>query len=446
MKASVAFSDEELKQFEQPVVIHWFRRDLRLKDNISLQNALNSGFRVLPIFIFDTNILKCLEKEDKRISFIYQALENLNIELEGFNSRLSIFLGTPATVFDELAETIPVYAVYTNNDYEPYAIERDETVGRLLKLRGIGFHSFKDQVSFEKDEVVKDNGRPYTVFTPYSRKWNYQLSNNPQLSGSSNHSTSENYVELAKKPMIPLKETGFQEIKGIFQGPVLDEEIIINYDKTRNFPFLHGTSGLSVHLRFGTISIRQLVGKATQLNLTWLKELQWREFFMQILWHFPQVVDKPFKTQFERIQWRNNEEEFHRWCYGETGYPLVDAGMRELNETGMMHNRVRMVTAGFLTKHLLIDWRWGAEWFAGKLLDFELASNNGNWQWAAGTGCDAAPYFRIFNPVSQAVTFDPENLYIRKWVPEYNSSIYPKPLVEHSFARNRCLNAYSSVG
>jgi deoxyribodipyrimidine photo-lyase len=445
MTSYLDFYDKELKELENPLVIHWFRRDLRLTDNTALYHALNSGSMVLPVFIFDTEILNNLEKDDKRISFIYQALENLNVELCRFNSRLCVLFGSPVQVLGELTETIPVKAVYTNHDYEPYALGRDETIGRFLKKKGIEFHTYKDQVIFEKDEIVKDDGKPYTVFTSYSRKWKDLFDSycqNPDLTG---RLSVGNFFRLTRKDILPLQEFGFTEVKGIFRNPVLNEEIILNYDKTRNYPAIEGTSRLSVHLRHGTLSIRQMVAKAIQLNLTWLNELQWREFFMQILWHFPQVVGKPFKLPYERIQWINKEAEFNRWCAGETGYPLVDAGMKELLETGFMHNRVRMVTASFLTKHLLIDWRWGEHWFAQKLLDFELSSNNGNWQWAAGCGCDAAPYFRIFNPQLQAAKFDPHYVYIKKWVPGYESASYPQPMVEHSFARNRCLQAYSVI-
>jgi deoxyribodipyrimidine photo-lyase len=427
------------------IVIHWFRRDLRLMDNTALNQALLSGFKVLPIFIFDSEILNSLEKDDRRVSFIYQALRLLNSELSTFNSGLKVFYGSPAQILEALTHNYNVKSVFTNTDYEPYALERDESVHKLLKNKGIGFHMFKDQVIFEKDEIVKEDGKPYTVFTPYSNKWNLRFSLGGNGFALPIQTIPSNFLDLPEHHLLPLHEIGFNETKEIFRLPVVDDELIINYDKTRNYPAISGTSQLGPHLRFGTVTIRLLVARAQKLNLVWLKELQWREFFMQILWHFPQVVSNPFKPQYGSIPWLNNEDDFRKWCAGQTGYPLVDAGMRELKETGFMHNRVRMVTASFLVKHLLVDWRWGEQWFAQNLLDFELASNNGNWQWAAGCGCDAAPYFRIFNPISQAIKFDPENKYIRKWVPEYGSSSYPAPIVEHSFARLRCLNAYAYV-
>ena len=429
-----------MSKINSSVAVFWFRRDLRLEDNAGLFHALKSGYPVLPLFIFDTDILSQLDdKHDKRIDFIHQVLENIQNALTGFGSSLLVKIGAPHAVFEELTAEFDVKEVFTNRDYEPYALKRDDFIGRFLNNKNIEFQTFKDQVIFEWDEVLKGNGEPYTIFTPYSKIWKQQLSEfNFQSYKSENVG---NYVQFSSQ--IPeLKEIGFLKTDFTFSAPVIDESIIFNYDQTRNFPAIKGSTGLSVHLRFGTVSIRKLVELALKTNEIWLNELIWREFFMSILMHFPYVQHGAFKKQYDEIQWRNNESEFERWCQGETGYPIVDAGMRQLNETGWMHNRVRMVVASFLTKHLLIDWRWGEAYFAQKLLDYDLSANNGNWQWAAGCGCDAAPYFRVFNPAEQTKKFDPELIYIRKWVKEFDTFDYPKPIVEHVFARNRALKIY----
>lgn len=424
------------------ISIFWFRRDLRLNDNAGLYYALRSGFPVVPVFIFDTEILEVLEdKTDKRVDFIYRSVMDIQHELERYGSTLHVLHSTPSGSFNTLCETYPIAAVYTNHDYEPYARERDERIAHQLHEKGIQFHSYKDQVIFEKDEVVKDNGEPYTVFTPYSKKWKATL-NKFYLKP---YPTEKYFNKFHKQKTLPipgLKELGFEKTTLQIPTEELDTVVAKDYDKTRNYPAVHGTTRLSVHLRFGTISIRQLAAEAKQLNETLLNELIWRDFYQMILWHFPQVVGESFKKEYDKIQWRNNEKEFKAWCNGMTGYPIVDAGMRELNETGYMHNRVRMVVASFLTKHLLIDWRRGEAYFAEKLLDYDLAANNGGWQWAAGSGCDAAPYFRIFNPRLQTEKFDPELKYILRWVPELNTFNYPQPIVDHEAARKRCLEAY----
>lgn len=429
----------------QDISVFWFRRDLRLQDNTALFHALTSGLKVLPVFIFDTAILRNLNPDDKRISFIHQALKQINVELVPYKSSVQLFYGTVPEVFDQLLSTYKIKNVFVNHDYEPYAIQRDDQVSKMLELKGVKFHSFKDQVIFEKNEILKLNGEPYTVFTPYKNKWLEELSVN---SKHLNHFPSEdflyNFTEIETNTDFNLFENVFVETKDIYKKFELNKSVLENYDKTRDFPALNSTSKASVHLRFGTISVRRIVKQALYINTVWLSELIWREFFMQMLWHFPKVINQPFKSKYQFIKWINDENDFKAWCSGNTGYPLVDAGMRELNETGFMHNRVRMVTASFLVKHLLINWQWGEAYFAEKLLDFELSSNNGNWQWAAGTGCDAAPYFRIFNPITQAEKFDPDNEYIKKWVPEYNSSIYVKPIIDHSFARLRCLETYKA--
>jgi len=435
-----------IKDNTQTIAVFWFRRDLRLNDNAGLYHALTSGFKVLPVFIFDTTILDSLNTDDKRVSFISQALDSVNLVLARFHTAVQILYGTPAKLFAELLQTYSISIVFTNHDYEPYALERDHQVKIMLAENGVSFCTFKDQVVFEKNEIVKANGEPYTVFTPYSRKWLEKLNLNTELIHSFNSDDYLcNFFETETSRSLHLCDFGFKEIQNVYKPFELNENSLHSYDKTRDFPALDSTSKVSVHLRFGTISIRNLVAKALNTNLIWLNELIWREFFMQILWHFPHVVNQPFKAKYQFINWLNNDTDFSRWCKGETGYPLVDAGMRELNATGFMHNRIRMVTASFLVKHLLINWQWGEAYMADKLLDFELSSNNGNWQWAAGTGCDSAPYFRIFNPMSQAAKFDSQNIYIKKWVPEFGSSSYIQPIIDHSFARSRCLLTYKSA-
>ncbi len=430
---------------QDSLVIHWFRRDLRLRDNTALISALNSGIPVMPLFILDENILKRLDPDDRRMTFIFGALDELDRQLSQLGSGLKLLYGSPEQLFSRLTAEYPVRAVYTNADYEPYALQRDDRIEKLLALQGIRLHTFKDQVIFEKGEILKDNGEPYSVFTPYSRKWMARLMQDTSCLKEQPFPSNPQFMRTTGSPGIKLSDIGFKESFSVWSAPLLNEDLIRKYETTRDFPALDATSHMSIHLRFGTVSIRELVRKGLRLNQTWLNELIWREFFMQVLYHYPFVVERPFKQQYEKIVWRNNEPEFEKWCNGLTGYPLVDAGMRQLRETGYMHNRVRMVTASFLCKHLLIDWRWGEAWFARYLLDFELSSNNGNWQWAAGTGCDAAPYFRIFNPENQLKTYDAGQEYVRKWLPEYGKPGYPKPVVDHVAARNRCLQAYSVV-
>ncbi len=426
------------------IAVFWFRRDLRLEDNRGLFHALRSGYPVLPVFIFDTEILGRLEERaDRRVAFITAALEELNRKLIAAGSSLGIYHSSPAEAFRKITGEYDVKAVFTNNDYEPYAILRDGQTGVMLKTAGIPMHSFKDQVIFEKNEVVKADGSPYTVFTPYSRPWKRQLTAK-ELEPLPSDSLTGNFLKRAPSRIPSPEELGFTTAVTLSPVPSVSEEIIRNYHSTRDIPSLNGTSRLGTHLRFGTVSIRRLVSTAMQLSETWLNELIWREFFMSILWHFPHVTDNSFRKKYDSISWRNNEEEFDRWCNGMTGYPIVDAGMRELNKTGFMHNRVRMITASFLAKHLLTDWRWGEAYFAVKLLDYELASNNGNWQWAAGTGCDAAPYFRVFNPAEQTRKFDPQMRYVKRWVPELDSPSYPPPIIDHAMARQRALATYSS--
>ncbi|MFZ9387062.1 MAG: cryptochrome/photolyase family protein [Chitinophagaceae bacterium] len=427
------------------VNIFWFRRDLRLDDNAGLYHALRDKNPVVPVFIFDSDILDELEdKKDRRVEFIHKALQEIQKKLLRLGSTLDTRYGKPADIFKELLHDYRVEKVFTNHDYEPYARKRDKDIAAWLSEQGVAFHHFKDQVIFEKDEVCKDDGKPYTVFTPYSRKWKSLLTDF-YLQSYPVRKHFKSFFQQDERPLFSPEQIGFQKTGLSFPDSEWKGQVIRHYKDLRDFPAANGTTRLGVHLRFGTISIRQLAGEAGALNETFLNELIWRDFYQMILWHFPKVVGHAFKPEYDKISWRNNPAEFESWCKGMTGYPIVDAGMRELNATGYMHNRVRMIVASFLTKHLLIDWRWGEAYFAGKLLDFDLASNNGGWQWAAGSGCDAAPYFRIFNPYLQTKKFDPELKYIRHWVPEFEEMSYPRPIVDHEFARKRCLAAYSKA-
>ncbi|WP_268122042.1 cryptochrome/photolyase family protein [Roseivirga pacifica] len=429
----------------QQINIFWFRRDLRPHDNTGLYYALKSDKPVLPIFIFDTQILDQLEsKADARVNFIHDQIKQLKTQLEEHGSSIKIFNTTPLEAFKSLTETYDISEVYTNRDYEPQAIARDQEVEVFLKNNGIGFYTFKDQVIFEKEEITTATGSPYKVFTPYSRSWHekYKAGDYSPLPDLTNH---RNWHKSKPLDLPSLDDLGFEESTISIPNSSINKDQLKQYDEKRDYPAINGTSRLGIHLRFGTVGIREVVQKATNINDTWLNELIWREFYMQVLANFPHVVNQAFKKEYDAIPWLNNEADFQKWCDGKTGYPIVDAGMRELNNTGYMHNRVRMVVASFLTKHLLIDWRWGEAYFAQKLLDFELASNNGGWQWAAGTGTDAQPYFRVFNPQSQTEKFDPELKYIKKWVKEYGSKDYPSPMVEHKFARQRAIDTYKKA-
>lgn len=436
------FGKSQLNQLiTKGTTVFWFRRDLRLQDNAGLFHALKESEEVLPVFIFDSEILEKLEdKADLRVAFIHQSLTLIQKQLEDLGSTLLVLHGYPLEIFKELTPK----AVYTNHDYEPYARSRDAQVKEILESKGVVFKTFKDQVIFEKGEVTKDDGKPYTVFTPYSRKWKSKLEE-LALKSFATEKYFDHFKKIVPIALSTLKEIGFQETSFNFPERLVKQSIVEQYDKQRNFPAIAGTTKLSVHLRFGTVSIRKLAQLALEKNETWLNELIWRDFYHMILWHFPQVETKAFKPAYDKIEWRNNEKEFKIWCEGKTGYPIVDAGMRELNATGFMHNRVRMITASFLTKHLLIDWRWGEAYFAKKLLDFDLAANNGGWQWAASSGCDAAPYFRVFNPQLQTEKFDPKMEYIKKWVPEFGTTSYPKPIVDHKLARERVLRVYKEA-
>ncbi|SFW45158.1 cryptochrome/photolyase family protein [Chitinophaga sancti] len=423
----------------------WLRRDLRLLDHAALYHALKSEHPVVPVFVFDTVILNDLEdKYDRRVTFIRDTLEEMQEKLAKLGSSLDVFYGTPEEAFAYYTTQYHVQAVYANIDYEPYARNRDKAVAKLLKEKKIGFNLYKDQVIFDRDEVLKDNGEPYTVYTPYSKKWKAKL-NDFHLKPYPVENYFRNLYKQKSKRIPSLRSMGFMAGERDFPALKVKDSLIQNYDKTRDLPGIHGTTHFGMHLRFGTISVRELADRANHLNQTFLGELIWRDFFHMILWHYPHVVEHSFRGEYDKIKWRNNEAEFKKWCDGETGYPIVDAGMREMNATGFMHNRVRMVTASFLTKHLLIDWRWGEAYFAGKLLDYDLAANNGNWQWAAGCGCDAAPYFRVFNPSLQTERFDPDLTYVRKWVPELDELTYPRPMVIHEEARKRALEVYKKA-
>ena len=430
----------------QTVNICWFRRDLRLADNAALHHALKSNHPVVPVFIFDKNILDDLEaKADRRVEFIHAALTEMQQALIPIESSLEVYYDFPVAAFKLLLKKYKIEKVFTNHDYEPYAISRDGAVEKLLKEAGTTFHTYKDHVIFEKDEVMKEDGSPYSIFTPYSRRWKATL-NNFYLKSYPLKEYFSNFFKQPPMAIPSLTRMGFVAVDKPFPSKQLNIELIKKYKEQRDYPAINGTSRLGVHLRFGTISIRQLANKAKEMSDVFLNELIWRDFYQMILWNFPHVGHgKAFRPEYDFIQWRNNEKEFQQWCGGMTGFPIVDAGMRELNATGFMHNRVRMIVASFLTKDLLIDWRRGEAYFAEKLLDYDLASNNGGWQWASGSGCDAAPYFRIFNPTRQTENFDKQLQYIRKWIPELDDFSYPAPMVEHDTARKRCLELYAKA-
>ncbi|MDX1685072.1 MAG: deoxyribodipyrimidine photo-lyase [Saprospiraceae bacterium] len=433
------------------IAIHWFRRDLRVHDNTALYHAFQSGHPVLPIFIFDKNILDELEdKNDARVTFIYDEIDRLRSTFQDHGSDVKIFYDTPEGAWKKLLDEYEVAEVYVNRDYEPYALQRDKNIAQLVEEEGGSLFRFKDQVIFDHEEVMKDDGDPYVVFTPYKRTWLDRVKQEEKEGNDPfHHYPSETLLQRSMKwkdeDPPSLEEMGFERSDVEIPSRQVSQKVIKVYDKKRNFPAEDGTSRLGVHFRFGTISIREKVRKSSELNRTYLNELIWREFYSNILYHFPKVVDTSFREKYDNIEWRNNEADFELWKEGKTGYPIVDAGMRQLRQTGYMHNRVRMITASFLTKHLLIDWRWGEAWFARWLLDYELASNNGGWQWAAGCGTDAAPYFRIFNPYTQREKFDKNWEYVKEWVPEIETEDYPEPMVDHKEARERCLKVYKEA-
>nr|WP_293841801.1 deoxyribodipyrimidine photo-lyase [uncultured Arsenicibacter sp.] len=429
----------------EPVSVVWLRRDLRLHDNAALYHALTSGRKVIVLFIFDKVILDQLDdRADQRVEYIHTEILDLHTRLRRAGSSMIVRYGEPLPVWQQLLNEFPVEEVFVNRDYEVYAKDRDKAVSGLLAEHGIAFQAFKDQAIFDHDEILTGSNTPYTVFTPYSRKWLGQL--NPfYLKSYPTEKYYDAFHQLEEQPVISLAAMDFKPAGKSFPKKTASDNLLKHYQETRDFPAQKGTSELSLHLRFGTISIRELARQAQATSATYLNELCWRDFYFQVLHHFPHVEKESFRREYDAIPWRNNEAEFEKWCAGQTGYPLVDAGMRQLNETGWMHNRVRMVVASFLCKHLLIDWRWGEAYFARKLRDYDLSANNGGWQWAAGTGTDAAPYFRVFNPTEQAKKFDPKGEYIRRWVPEFNSLGYTKPIVEHAMARQRAIDTYRST-
>ena len=419
--------------------IFWFRRDLRLIDNVGLFHALSQKDKLIPLFIFDTNIIDHLPKDDSRISFIYNQLRKINEELQSYGSSLLVLKGDPKSAFEKLISKYNINTVFSNEDYEPYALYRDRKVTEYLKHQNILHTQYKDQVVFSPLEILKDDGNPYTVYTPYKNKWLSRFRENP-ISIHNDMNVVNFHNHFFDFPTI--EQLGFEFSKIQVRDYTL--KILDSYKENRDVPYNDQTSYLSVHLRFGTVSVREIINQLNR-NEVFLSELIWREFFMQILYNFPHVLNNSFKSKYDKIEWRNNKEEFKKWCEGKTGYPIVDAGMRQLNQTGYMHNRVRMIVAGFLCKHLLIDWRWGEKYFAKKLLDYELSSNNGNWQWAAGTGCDAAPYFRIFNPFTQQKKFDKEFKYVKRWIDDFNEDDYLEYIVDHKEARERALICYKSA-
>lgn len=428
------------------VNVFWFRRDLRLEDNAGFYNALRDNIPVLPIFIFDSEILDKLPEDDARVTFIHQSLQNMSSLLQkDYGSSIAMFYGKPLEVYKKLVENFTINTVYTNHDYEPYAKERDDEITKFLSNKNIEFKTFKDQVIFEKDDVVKKDGTPYVVYTPYMKLWKEKFkSYNLEIFETKPY--LNNLLKYKNLPNLSLSDISFKKSNQKIVDYKVSPSLIQNYEDTRNFPAQDATSKLGPHLRFGTVSIRKMIKKAiAEKNEIFWQELIWREFFMQILWHFPHTSKKSFKSKYDRIEWNNNETDFKNWCDGKTGYPLVDAGMRQLNETGFMHNRIRMLVGSFLCKHLLIDWRWGEAYFAEKLHDYEMASNVGNWQWVAGSGVDAAPYFRIFNPTTQIKKFDKDLEYIKTWAPDFQELTYPSPIVDHKFARERCLKVYKEA-
>ena len=429
----------------EEISIFWFRRDLRLDDNVGFLEALKGEFPVMPIFIFDTEILDSLPKDDARVSFISDNLQKMRAELQEQKSSVAIYQGKPSELFKELFNNYKIQKIYTNRDYEPYAKERDQEIADLAESHSAEFLTFKDQVIFEKNEVVKSNGDPYVVYTPYMKLWKEEFKKQ-ELKVAYTSQYLDNLVQNTRLPNLSLEDIGFKRSSKKVPDYDVTPTVIQEYEAKRNYPAKDATSHLGPHLRFGTVGIRKMIKKAiSEKNEVFWQELIWREFFMQILYHFPETATNAFKSKYDRIEWRNNDSEFEKWKSGTTGYPMVDAGMRQLNESGFMHNRVRMLVGSFLCKHLLIDWRWGEAYFAEKLLDYEMSSNVGNWQWVAGSGVDAAPYFRIFNPTTQINDYDKEFEYIKKWIPEYDTEDYPDKMVDHKEARERALKVYKTA-
>ncbi len=428
---------------KEKITICWLRRDLRLNDQAALYHALRSGHPVVVLFIFDREILDDLEdRRDRRVEFIHQTVTQLQADLHQHGSDLLVYYDRPMPVWEQILKQYEVAQVHINHDYEQYAIARDAAVRELLESQGIPLYTYKDQCIFDRDEVLSKAGKPYSVFTPYSKAWKAKV-NDFYLRSYPTEKYFRQFYQGSFSGIPTLESMHFEAVGEPFPAQEIPVDKIETYAEKRDYPALEATSRMSIHLRFGTVSIRELAREAQQLSPTYLNELIWRDFYFQVLHHFPHInTGHAFRMEYDRIQWRNNEAEFEAWCEGRTGYPLVDAGMRQMNETGFMHNRIRMVTASFLSKHLLIDWRWGEAYFAKKLLDYDFSANNGGWQWAAGSGCDASPYFRVFNPALQAKKFDPKGEYVRKWVPEIDQVDYPDPIVEHETARERAIQTY----
>jgi len=426
------------------ISICWIRRDLRLTDNAALYRALKGEYPVLLLFIFDKNILDELDPEDARVTFIYHELQKMETILQQHGSSFLIKYGKPEEVWTAVLSEYKVKEVYTNHDYEPYAIERDDALAEYLSTESIPFHTYKDQVIFEKNEITKADGKPYTVFTPYFRQWEKKL-NEFYLKPYPVNKYLDHLFQTNPLPFPDLSVLGFEESDQQFPSADFEKKLAA-YEERRDYPADDATTRIGLHLRFGTVSIREAAAKAKDAKASkWLSELAWRDFYMMILFNFPHTSTQSFKPAYDKIRWINNEAQFEAWKNGKTGYPIVDAGMNQLNQIGYMHNRVRMIVGSFLTKHLLIDWRWGEAYFAEKLLDYEMASNVGGWQWACGCGNDAAPYFRVFNPELQAKRFDPKNQYIYRWAPEYKQEKHTQPIVEHAFARERILKVFKEA-
>jgi deoxyribodipyrimidine photo-lyase len=438
--------------------LFWFRRDLRLDDNTALNELLenikfdpkNSPQVVLPIFIFDTQILNQLKNPlDRRVQFILKTIQELKVQLQAQGTDLRVYHGNPVELIPQITQEFKIQSIYCNEDYDPYSRQRDSVVSDYCKKNGIQFLCFKDHVIFAKSEILNLKGLPYSIYTPYKKAWLEKFKTHfltLKKSKLSEVQIASAFIKTAPIPLPPSLPKEYFEI-GDFKFPEINvpKKTIENYHLTRDIPsLLDGTSHLGIHLRFGTISVRKLIEKSGFLNEVFLSELIWREFFMQILWHYPQVVKKSFRPEYENIKWRQSKEDFERWSQGQTGFPMIDAGIRELLATGHMHNRVRMLVASFFSKNLLHHWYQGERFFAEHLLDYELAANNGNWQWAAGCGCDAAPYFRIFNPETQRTKFDPQDLYISKWVPEWKTLRYPNPMIDLKQSHHRALEVYKA--
>ncbi len=470
-------------------ILFWFRRDLRTNDNAGLYHALKAGKRVYCTFIFDREILDHLpSKADRRVEFIWESVRELADTLNRHGGALIVRYARASDEIPALAQELKVDAVFTNEDYEPAAIARDKKVAAALHANGITFEQFKDTVIFEKDEVLTQAAKPFSVFTPYKNAWLKKLTDF-YLKPYPTERYVGNLAKSAAAPAIPtLADMGFTSTNikslvtcGVTGAALLRDDFIdrmADYRVARDFPSVKGVSYLSVHNRFGTISIRELATIAHAETIkrknegaeTWLSELIWRDFYFQILWHTPHAATSAYKREYDALTWENDKTLFQAWCEARTGYPIIDAAMRQLNQSGYMHNRLRMIVASFLTKDLLIDWRWGEKYFADHLNDFDLSANNGGWQWAASTGCDAQPYFRIFNPITQSERFDPQGKFIRKYLPELKNipdkfihapwtlppidataknfligRDYPQPIVDHAVQRDKALAMYKAI-